>query len=223
MKVSLSAYYEANFIPNINLERFHLKNRIKTLFEECNQRIGSRQIVGFLQSEGIKVSRYLVRKLMKSLNLHCLQRKAKPRSKKGKSDRNRVNLLNQCFNPPFPNEVWAGDITYLKTAQGYRYLAVVMDLYSRRIVGWKLDTRMTSSLVIDVLQQAYSLRHPQYGCVFHSDQGSQYTSDDFQNKLLRLNMRSSMSGVGSCYDNAVVERFFGTLKSEAFRSSRLLN
>lgn len=224
MKVSTSAYYVARIKPAslINAYQFRLEAKMKNLFSKHNRRIGSRQMVNLLKQEGFNIGRYLTRKIMKKLHLYCLQRKSKPNSYKGKSYRSKVNLLNQCFDPLFPNEVWAGDITYLKTVNGWRYLAIVMDLYSRRVIAWKLGDHMQTSLVIDVLKKAHSLRKPQYGCVFHSDQGSQYTSDEFQEKIEELKMRSSLSGVGCCYDNAVVERFFGTLKHESLGSTRML-
>ncbi len=132
MKVSFSAFYTASKKKwrAISPEQMRLKARIETIFEEKNKRIGSRQILGILRSEGFKIGRYKVSKLMKQLDLYCLQRKAKPKSKKGQSDRIKPNLLNQNFNPLFANEVWVGDITYLKTIHGWGYLAVVMDLYS---------------------------------------------------------------------------------------------
>lgn len=224
MRVSTSAYYAACLKPidSIDAYQFRLEAKVKALFSKHNQRIGSRQMVGLLKNEGFNIGRYLARKIMKKLNLHCLQRKSRPNSYKGKSYRPKVNLLNQCFDPLFPNEVWAGDITYLKTLNGWRYLAIVMDLYSRRVIAWKFSEHMQTSLVIDVLQKAHNLRNPQYGCIFHSDQGSQYTSDEFQEKLEQLKMRSSLSGVGCCYDNAVVERFFGSLKHECLGSTKMM-
>jgi putative transposase len=224
MKVSFSAFYAASKKTwnAISPKQMQLKARIETLFEEKNKRIGSRQMLGILKSEGFKIGRYKVSKLMKQLGLYCLQRKAKPKSKKGQSDRIKPNLLNQNFNPLFANEVWAGDITYLKTIHGWRYLAVVMDLYSRRIIAWVLSNHMRASLAVDALQKAHTLRRPQHGCVFHSDRGAQYTSDAFQDKAEQLNMRSSMGDVGCCFDNAVVERFFGSLKHEGLGPTRMM-
>ena len=121
---------------------------------------------------------------------------------------------NQNFNPVAPNQVWAGDVTYLKTDEGWMYLAIVMDLYSRRIVGWHLSKRMTTDLVNKALMKAYNLRQPPRGLVFHSDRGSQYTSKRYQKLLQSYGMRSSMGDVGACWDNAVVERFFGSLKHD---------
>ncbi len=124
------------------------------------------------------------------------------------------NLLNQNFNPPGPNQVWASDITYLKTGEGWLYLAAIMDLYSRQIVGWQVDRRMTSSLVCGALMQAYNLRTPPPGLVVHTDRGAQYTGQRFQALLSSYRLRSSMGDVGACWDNAMMERFWGSLKHE---------
>ena len=124
------------------------------------------------------------------------------------------NLLNRDFSPPAANMAWAGDITYIRTTEGWLYLAVVMDLYSRKIIGWSMDKRMTRKLVIDALKMALNRRQPPRGLIFHSDKGSQYASDDFKRVLWAAGIRQSMSGKGSCWDNAVVESFFKTLKTE---------
>ncbi len=124
------------------------------------------------------------------------------------------NLLNQNFNPPRPNQVWARDITYLKTGEGWLYLAAIMDLYSRQIVGWQVDRRMTSSLVCGALMKAYNLRTHPPGLVVHTDRGAQYTGQRFQALLSSYRLRSSMGDVGACWDNAVMERFWGSLKHE---------
>lgn len=113
-------------------------------------------------------------------------------TKRKHSDAVADNLLNQNFNPVEPNQVWAGDVTYLKTGEGWMYLAIVMDLYSRRIVGWHLDKRMTTDLISKALMKAYNLRLPPKGLVFHSDRGSQYTSKRYQKLLKNYGMRASM-------------------------------
>ncbi len=135
-------------------------------------------------------------------------------TKRKHSDSVADNLLNQSFNPVAPNEVWAGDVTYLKTGEGWMYLAIVMDLFSRRIVGWHIDKRMTTDLVSKALINAYNLRQPGKGLVFHSDRGSQYTSKHYRKLLASYGMRASMGDVGACWDNAIVERFFGSLKHD---------
>ena len=168
-----------------------------------------------LHEEGFQIGRYRVRKLMKKLGLIVRQRIAyKVTTKRKHSDTVADNLLNQNFNPVGPNQVWAGDVTYLKTGEGWMYLAIVMDLYSRRIVGWHLDKRMTTSLVSRALLKAYNVRQPPKGLVFHSDRGSQYTSKRYRKLLDSYGMRASMGDVGACWDNAVVERFFGSLKHD---------
>ncbi len=168
-----------------------------------------------LREEGIKIGRDRVRKLMKQLRLEVKQRVAyKVTTKRKHTDEVADNLLNQNFDPIGPNQVWAGDITYLKTGEGWMYLAIVMDLYSRRIVGWHTDKRMTKALVSKALIKAYNLRQPPNGLVFHSDRGSQYTSKHYRKLLTSYGMRASMGSVGACWDNAVVERFFGSLKHD---------
>ncbi len=168
-----------------------------------------------LRKEGFVIGRYRVRQLMKQLNLVVTQRLAyKVTTQRRHSDAVADNLLNMNFNPVAPNQVWAGDVTYLKTGQGWVYLAVVMDLYSRRIVGWHIDKRMKTDLVSKALIKAYSLRQPPKGLVFHSDRGSQYTSKHYRQLLQSYGMRASMGDVGACWDNAVVERFFGSLKHD---------
>ncbi len=123
-------------------------------------------------------------------------------------------MLNREFNPAAPNRVWASDITYLWTLEGWVYLAVVIDLYSRRVVGWAMDKRMKKALVIRALMMATNLRQPPEGVIHHSDRGSQYACAAYQKLLEQHNMIPSMSRKGNCWDNAVVERFFSSLKRE---------
>ncbi|WP_163133852.1 IS3 family transposase [Agarivorans sp. Alg241-V36] len=215
--VSRSAYYGWLKRPAkvISAELLHLYRRTKTIFKESRQSLGYRELQKRLCREGFHVSTYKTRKLMNQLGLVVTQRLAyKVTTKRKHSDAVADNLLNQNFNPVAPNQVWAGDVTYLKTSEGWMYLAVVMDLYSRRIVGWHLDKRMTTDLVSKALIKAYNLRQPPKGLVFHSDRGSQYTSKSYRQLLWRKGIRASMGDVGACWDNAVVERFFGSLKHD---------
>ncbi|MCF1485252.1 IS3 family transposase [Agrobacterium vitis] len=124
------------------------------------------------------------------------------------------NLLDGDFLAAAPNQKWAGDISYIWTTEGWLYLAVVIDLFSRRVVGWAVSDRMKKDLAIRALERAINLRQPSKGCIFHSDRGSQYCSYDFQKKLQVHGVRPSMSGKGNCYDNAAVETFFKSLKAE---------
>ena len=217
MGVGRSSYYDWCKRPAkmISAEVLQLHCRIKALFAQSRQSLGSRELIKKLREEGFTVGRYKVRRLMKQLGLKVTQRIAyKSTTKRKHSDSVVDNLLDQRFNPGKPNQAWAGDVTYLRTGEGWMYLAVVMDLYSRRIVGWHIDKRMTKALVIQAMIKAYNLRQPSPGLMFHSDRGSQYTSKHFQALLKTYHIKPSMSGVGACCDNAVVERFFGSLKHD---------
>ena len=217
MNVSSSAYYAwlKRPVKVITAEELHLHRRAKQLFKDSRDSLGSRELSKKLKQEGLDCGRYKTGNIMKKLNLKVKQRVAfKVTTKRKHSDNVADNLLNQNFNPTGPNEIWAGDVTYLKTAEGWMYLAIVMDLFSRRIVGWSIDKHMKQALVNRALISAYNLRRPPKGVVFHSDRGSQYTSKHFQKLLKSYGIRSSMGDVGACWDNAVVERFFGSLKHD---------
>ena len=217
MQVSPSAYYDWKQRPArlISPEELNLYRRAKWLFQASRNSLGSRELCKKLRAEGFEVGREKTRRLMHKLGLKVKQRQAyRVTTKRKKSDAVADNLLNQNFNPVAANEIWAGDITYLRTAEGWMYLAIVMDLYSRRIVGWAIDKRMKQDLVNRALIMAYNLRQPSKGLVFHSDRGSQYTSQGYRKLLKTFGMRASMGDVGACWDNAVVERFFGSLKHD---------
>ena len=217
MNVSKSAFYAWKARPAkvITAEELHLYRRAKELFKASRNSLGSRELVKKMNQEDIQVSRHRARIVMQQLGLKVTQRVAyKVTTKRRHSDRVADNLLNQQFNPVGVNQIWAGDVTYLKTGEGWMYLAIVMDLYSRRIVGWAIDKRMTTSLISRAIIKAYNIRQPPKGLVFHSDRGSQYTSKAFAKLLKSYGMRASMGDVGACWDNAVVERFFGSLKHD---------
>lgn len=199
----------------ISAETLHLYRRIKVLFKQSRNSLGSREMMKKLREEGFQIGRYKVRNVMKKLDLKVTQRIAyKVTTKRKHSDAVADNLLNQQFNPVGKNQIWAGDITYLKTGEGWMYLAIVMDLYSRRIVGWAINKRMTTGLICQAMVMAYNLRQPPKGLVFHSDRGSQYTSKRYRKLLKSYCIRASMGDVGACWDNAVVERFFGSIKHD---------
>ena len=166
MQVSTSAFYDWKRRPGelISTGTLSLYLRMKVHFEASRNSLGSREMMKKLRKEGYSVGRYKVRNLMKKLGLIVTQRIAhKVTTKRKDSDAVADNLLNQNFNPIGPNEIWAGDVTYLRTGEGWMYLAIVMDLYSRRIVGWQIGTRMTSDLVSKALIKAYNLRQPPSG------------------------------------------------------------
>ena len=215
MKVGKSAFYawKARPAPLMTAGELRLYRRAKELFSASRESLGSRELAKNLRAEGIEITRHHMMKVMRALKLEVKQRVAyKVTTQRKHSDAVADNLLNQNFNPAGKDQIWAGDITYLKTAEGWMYLAVVMDLYSRRIIGWSIDKRMTTSLISRALIKAYNIRRPGRGVVFHSDRGSQYTSKLYRKLLAGYDIRASMGDVGACWDNAVVERFFGSLK-----------
>ena len=217
MQVSRSAYYDwlSRAAQVITADELHLYRRTKQLFEASRGSLGSRGLLKCLCKEGFTLGRYRVRTLMKQLGLRVIQRRAyKVTTMRKHSDQIADNIVDQDFNPEKANQVWAGDVTYLRRHEGWMYLAIVMDLYSRRIIGWAIHKRMTVDLVSRAMIMTMRLRQPNEGLVFHSDRGSQYTSKRFSRLLKRRKITASMSGVGACLDNAVVERFFGSLKNE---------
>ena len=217
MQVGKSAYYSWLKRPMPDpayvAAKLRLHATIKQFFDESRASLGNRMMVKKLRKEGFKIGRYKVRSVMKKLGLFAQQRRAyRTTTKRRHSDAVASNLINQNFNPAGINEVWAGDVTYIKTTEGWMYLAIVMDLFSRKIVGWALDKHMKTSLIADAFRQAYILRKPESGLIFHSDRGSQYTSKEYRDLLKDCHVKASMGDVGACWDNAVVERFFGSLK-----------
>ena len=185
----------------ISAQTLNLQCRAKALFAASRESLGSRELVKKLRKEGFKITRHRVINLMKRLGLIVKQRVAyKVTTQRKHSDAVADNLLNMNFNPTGPNQVWAGDVSYLKTGEGWQYLAVVMDLYGRRIVGWHTSKRMTTDLVELAFVKAHRLRQPPKGLVFHSDRGSQYSSKRFRKLLKGLHCRDSMGDVGACWD-----------------------
>lgn len=199
----------------ISPERVRLNQQIKDIFKSSGKNYGSRRVQQALIAKGVKISRYKARKLMKQEGLVATWTKAFIHAKKSKTKVNIAdNVLDQQFNPEKPNQAWVADITYIRTGSGWLYLAAVMDLYSRKIVGYSMSKHMTADLVCTALQLAIQTRQPPVGLIMHTDQGSQYCSNQYQHLLNRHQIRCSMSHKGLCYDNAVMERFFLNLKME---------
>lgn len=168
-----------------------------------------------LREQGIKCGKHRVRRLMRENGIVAKQRKRYKRTTRSNPGHPVApNLLEQDFFADKPNTKWVGDISYIPTAEGWLYLSVVLDLFSRRVVGWSMNVRMTKQLVIDAFIMAVRHRQPSDGLIFHSDRGSQYTSYAYQALLGDHQARASMSDTGCCYDNAVAESFFGSLKTE---------
>ncbi len=190
--------------------------QIEEIFAESGQTYGSPRVYIELKADGIACGRKRVERLMRENGLVAVGTRKK-RVKTTDSEHSlpvAPNLLERDFTAERPNEKWVTDITYIATNEGWLYLAVVMDLFSRRIVGWAMRADMTAQLVVDALQMATANRRPPAGLLHHSDRGSQYCSHFYQQQLAQYQMVVSMSRKGDCYDNAAIESFFGTLKSE---------
>lgn len=182
---------------------------------------GYRRVYAQIRMTGVPCSLGEIRRIMRKNGIF---RKSK-RKFKNTTDSNHnlpiaPNLLNREFIVEAPNNAWVSDITYIWTDEGWLYLAVFIDLYNRKVVGWSMDTRITKKLVLDAFDMAFAKRYPSPGLIVHSDRGSQYASNDFSKKIEKLGFRSSMSRKGDCWDNAVAESFFGTLKTELIYNKR---
>ena len=218
LKVSPSGYYGWRIRPESGRVRYdrHLTRVIRLMHAESDGTYGSPRIHAELNETGLFCGRPKVARLMRIAGLKgCPKRRFRVTTKSGAARAS--NLLEQDFSAETANERWASDITFIYTGQGWLYLAVVMDLYSRRIIGWSMSRRINRHLVLNALIMALGQRRTSENLIHHSDRGSQYLSDDFQ-ALLKLNgITCSMSDKGSCYDNAVVESFFASLKRERVR------
>lgn len=196
-------------------EQLKLLIEVKLLAKQSRDSYGSRQMAKQLQAKGYTVGRYQARTLMRQANIECKQRRRyRVTTQSQHSFPIANNVLNREFSPAAPNRVWVADLTYLWTQEGWLYLAAVLDLFSRRVVGWAIGGHMRTELMEEALHMALYRRQPGLGLMHHSDRGSQYASDDYQNKLKNAGIIVSMSRKGNCWDNAVMERFFGSLKSE---------
>lgn len=188
---------------------------IKEAYKLSRRTYGRPRMVEELKDMGFAVGHRRIGRLMRDNGIKAIRTrkyKATTNSKHGYAIA--PNLLDRDFTAVVPNQKWSVDISYIWTGEGWVYLAVVMDLHSRRIIGWAVSNRMKRYLAIQALQMAITLRRPPRGCIHHSDRGSQYCSGDYQKLLTKHGFEVSMSGKGNCYDNAVVETFFKTLKAE---------
>lgn len=217
MRVSRSGYYDYLKRPPAaeGAAQRLLEADAREVFKGSRKAYGSRRLRQALQALGHPVGRHAVRSLMQRLGLvvaHKPRFKATTNSKHGLPVAE--NVLGRAFDVAGPNQVWGTDITYVWTDEGWLYLAVVLDLFARKVVGWSMDHRMGSSLAIGALRMAYMSRDPASGLLHHSDRGVQYASKAYQALLEEWGMVCSMSRKGNCWDNAVVERFFRSLKVE---------
>jgi len=217
MQVSRSGYYswEKRGKSARDQERERLIPKVKEIHKTSRKTYGSRRIAKELESTGTRCGKHKAGTLMKLAGVEAKQRKKFKATTDSKHTMPVApNLLKRQFAVQTRDLVWVGDITYIWTTEGWLYLAVVIDLYSRRVVGWSINKRMTKQLVKDALLMAIWRRKPSPGLIFHSDRGSQYCSREFRKLIKEYGIKSSMSRKGDCWDNAVAESFFGTLKLE---------
>ena len=217
LSVSPSGYYAWRKRPASAREMANLElyKKIKAVYNANYAVYGSPRIYRELKDQGVACSENRIARLMRLRGLRAKQSKRfKTTTKRNKAHRAAPNLLKRNFEAGHPDQTWLSDITYIRTLEGWLYLAAILDLYTRRIVGWAMSDRMTSALTMSALQMALQQRQPAAGLIHHSDQGSQYTDGTYQALLKDHGIRASMNGAGSWYDNAPMESFFGTLKSE---------
>lgn len=217
MQVSRSGYYAWLKRPPSPRARANedLTQQIQTFFEESNQTYGSPRIFSDLQEAGISCSQKRVARLMRQSGLRAVRPRRFVVTTDSRHDLPVAeNLLRGEFGSDTPNTRWTADITYVWTAEGWLYLAVVLDLFSRRIVGWAMEPTLQRRLVLSALSMAVHNRRPDAGLLCHSDRGSQYASEDYQKALSDAGILCSMSRRGNCYDNAPTESFFASLKRE---------
>lgn len=216
--VSRSCYY--HWLGVDKKEDMQLHELIKKAFYDSYQTYGTRRMKKELEYRyGLIMSRRKIGNIMRHLNLNT---RAKKRFRVLTTNSNHnyaiaCNRVQQDFYASYPDQIYVGDITYIKTNEGWLYLAVVIDLFSRKVVGWSMNQRMTTNIVNNALFMAIKRRSPSHGLIYHTDRGSQYASDSHRLMLKEFGIKQSMSGKGNCYDNAVAESFFNALKTELIR------
>ena len=227
--VSVSGYHQHLARRRRMAQRRHLSDEallvhISAVYAENRGAYGWPRIWRQLRAQGVRVGKQRVQRLMQQ---HGIRARGKRRFHVVTTDSRHdlpiaPNLLNRNFTPAAPNQAWAGDITYIATEEGWLFLAVVIDLFSRRVVGWSMQPDMRRNLVIDALEMAWLHRRPDRNnkLIFHSDRGSQYASEDFRKVLKEYAITQSMSGKGNCWDNACSETLFGSLKVERLHGQR---
>jgi len=217
LRVTASGFYAWRTRPESKraIRDRQLTVKVRAFHAASRGTYGSPRILEDLQEDGEKVSRKRVARLMRENELTGQMPRRFRRTTDSKHDLPVAeNVLQRDFNPEAPNRVWAADISYVRTWEGWLYLAVVLDLFSRRVVGWAVADHMRTELVRDALTMAINHRRPEGGVIHHSDRGSQYASHEYQALLAQEAMICSMSRKGDCWDNSVAESFFGTIKED---------
>lgn len=217
LKISQSGYYKRDKKQPIRDKKNNiLLNKIKIIYEENKGCYGSPRITKQLNKEGSCYGKNRIARIMQKNNIRAKTKKKFKITTTNSNHKYPVapNILNQNFRVRELNQVWVSDITYIYTCEGWLYLSAILDLCSKKIIGWSMDKRITKELTIKAFQHAVISRDIKSGIILHSDRGSQYASYDYANLLVKNKFIQSMSGKGNCYDNAVMESFFKTLKSE---------
>ena len=196
--------------------REELREAIQDIFDESRQTFGSEKICAVLHERGYKAGTTLVRELMSEMGLSSISTTSKRQWKKSNSYERKSNILQRQFHAETPNCVWVSDVTCMKLKDRYYYLCAIVDLYSRKVIAHKVSTRNSTQLITATLRMAYDTRTPGENLIFHSDQGSQYTSHAFRQLLKKLRIAQSFSNAGTPHDNAVMESFFAVFKKEEF-------
>lgn len=226
LRVSKSGYYAWRIRPlskRALLDK-SLSEKIRQIHVESRENYGSLKIWKTLRIKGIYCGKHRVARLRK---INGIESKRRRRFKITTLSKNTEwiapNILNRCFTVAKPNKVWIGDVTFLATRTGWLYLAVLLDLYSRKVIGWSMSDRNNKQLVLNALNMAIARRQPRSGILHHTDRGSIYGSDEYRNRLIAYGLVPSMSRKGNCYDNAVAESFFSTLKNELIFSQGFMS
>ncbi|WP_139269073.1 IS3 family transposase [Pseudomonas aeruginosa] len=221
--VARSCYYVHRLRRRrVDARRVALRSQVNQLFSQSRGSAGSRSILGMLREEGVTIGRFRVRRLMRELGLVSKQPGSHAYKQATVERPDIPNRLNREFATEHPNQVWCGDITYVWAQGRWHYLAAVLDLHTRRVIGWAFSAKPDAELVIKALDMAYEQRGKPQLVLFHSDQGAQYASRLFRQRLWRYRMQQSMSRRGNCWDNSPMERLFRSLKSEWIPSTGYL-
>jgi transposase InsO family protein len=215
--VSRSGFYASRRRPpsTRSKKRAHLAVEVASVHKKSGRRYGSPRVHRALRAKGVRVSRKTVERVMRAKGIVARQKRRFRRTTDSRhASPIAPNLVQRDFEPAAPNQVWAGDVTYIATAEGWAYLAVLLDLFSRRVVGWAMSAMNDTALALAALERAARARPLVVGLVHHTDRGSPYASDEYRATLASRGMVASMSRKGDCWDNAVAESFFATLRAE---------
>ena len=226
LMVSTSGYYAWKTRPQSQRALFdrYLLGQIRQIHAASRENYGAVKTWKAIRARGIRCGKHRIARLRR---INGIQSKRRRRFKITTLSKNTdyiaPNILNRCFQASRPNQIWVGDVTFIATRGGWLYLAVLPDLYSRKVIGWAMSEQNNKQLVINVLTMALEQRKPQSDIIHHTDRGSIYGCDDYRNKLAASGLIPSMSRKGDCYDNAVAESFFSTLKNELLYGQRFMS